>query len=175
MRGLRGENCAQSAVIDAILFMAVMLVASAVMIGSSGLIRSPGFSSLQQYTDDFSQTYMAVELNELLYIDSSGNQTSTGSAARTVCQALCDECLIVRNHSIEGFESYNSRLLSLGNSILRPGLDFAVSCDNGAVFITNRIGEPTELPEERCASQIEIWPGDSSATKIRITIFVWVS
>ncbi len=174
MGSLCDNGRAQSAVIDAILFMTIMLIASAVIIGSSCPIRSQEFADMQQYTNDFAQTYLAVELGDMQYNDSSGNQTSTGSAARTVCQALCDECIIVRNHSIEEFESYNSRLLSLGNSILRPGLDFAVSCDDGAVFISNRIAWFDELPEDRCASQIEIWPGDSSATKIRITIFVWV-
>jgi hypothetical protein len=156
---------AQVAMVDAILFMTIMLVASAVILGSSGYRdnSSADFAAIQQYTTDFTETYMGVDLN-----------LENGSW-RSVSQLLCDECLALRQGGVASESGeLNSRILATGRNIIRPGLDFAISCDMGAVFISGNLHDLDSLPGNRCADMMTVFPGEGLGGDIVISVFVWV-
>lgn len=162
----------QAAMVDAILFMTVMLIASAVVIGSTGQ-RPSDSSGVQQYVGDFAQTILATELANLHYTDVDGNVVFLGDSGRSIGRLLCDEAVILDSgRGPCDFSSYEDVILTAGSRLIRPGLDFAISCNGGAVFISGDADSISELPHNRCARQAEILiDGTSSVT---ITVYVWV-
>ena len=171
---LRQDRGAQVAMVDAILFMTIMLVASAIIIGSSGSDGTDAqeYLGLQQYTGDFAGTFLSVEFGEMTYLNGTGGIVIVGNG-KSVGLALCDEALLLqRSGGVGDFTSYDKSILDAGRNLLRPGLDFAVSCDIGSIFISTVIENSTQLPLNHCASQVQILAGENTA--ITITVFVWV-
>ncbi len=165
MRHRISGSVAQTAMVDAILFMTIMLVASAVILGSSGYHDNPNldFTAIQQYTTDFAETYMGIDLN-----------LENGSW-RSVSQLLCDECLALRQGAAASEqEELNAQIMATGRNLIRPGLDFAVSCDTGSVFISGNAPDLDSLPGNRCATMMTVYPGESLGGDIVIAVFVWV-
>jgi hypothetical protein len=169
----RQDNAGQAAMVDAILFMTIMLVASAVIIGSASSIKPANveFSGLQQYAVDYAETLLAMEISGLNYKDTAGATVNVSGSGKSISQLLCDEALILRESTASNFTNYESNILRAGKSIIRPGLDYAISCD-GAMFLSNRISTISNLPPDRCANQMIVFAG--SGPSITITVYVWV-
>jgi len=161
-----GDGDGQTAMVDAVLFMIVMLVASGLVLAAFPASRGAGSgrAELQQYASDFREAFMAVEL-----------QTGTSSWA-SVSRMLCDECFALRRGAeSSSFEQDNAAIYSAGRNLVRPGLDFAVSCDGGAVFVS-RLGPGFDgLPADRCASTVKVCAGEGIEGEIGITVYVWVT
>ena len=174
MRLFPRDRNGQSAMVDAILFMTIMLIASAVIIGSASPTKSANleFSGLQQYTQDFTGTLLAMELNGLHYIDVAGDTINVSGSGNSIGQLLCDEALILRNGIDMDFSSFESAIHNAGRTILRPGLDCAISCDGSSIFLSGSISNASLLPPEHCASQMSVFPG--IGPNIVITVYVWV-
>jgi len=165
MRHRISGSAAQVAMVDAILFMTIMLVASAVILGSSGYRdnSSEDFAAIQQYSTDFMETLMAVDLNQ------------ANCSFRSVSQVLCDECLALRQGvTTEEYETMNALILATGRNLIRPGMDFAVSCGMGSVFISGNAPDLDSLPGNRCANMMTVYPGEGLGGDVAITVFVWV-
>jgi len=160
--------------VDAILFMTVMLIASAVIIGSASSIKPANveFSGLQQYAVDFSETLLAMEISGLHYENSTGATVNVSGSGKSISQLLCDEVLIIRDSTASNFSDYESIIFTAGQAIIRPGLDYAISCDGDSIFLSGRISSMSELPPDRCASQMMVFA--DSSTSITITVYVWV-
>jgi len=159
------DSRAQASMVDSILFMTIMLVASAVVLGSSGHQRGTdtGFPVIRQYADDFGDTFMALDLPV-----ENGSWTS-------VSRMLCDECLALRRGAEPSqYDEINIHIMNAGRNIIRPGLDFAVSCDNGSIFMSSLVPDAGSLPPDRCASEMTVYPGGGLGGPIAITVYVWV-
>ena len=167
------DNAGQAAMVDAILFMTIMLIASAVIIGSASSIKPANveLSGLQQYSADYTETLLAMELSGLNYNDAAGATVNVSGSGKSISQLLCDEALILRDSAASNFTNYESTIYNAGKYILRPGLDYAISCD-GAVLLSGTISGISELPPDRCASQMAVFAGSGSS--IIITVYVWV-
>ncbi|MFO7618857.1 MAG: hypothetical protein R6W91_04295 [Thermoplasmata archaeon] len=175
MRPRVRDSAGQAAMVDAILFMTVMLVASAVVIGSTTL-PGTGLSVVQQYTADYAQTLLSVELTGLEYRDAGGNAVILNGSGRSIGQLLCDEALILgAGIGRSDFSDYDAKILAAGKSIIRPDMDFAISCNGGAVFISGCTSSVSGLPGTHSASQMTIWDGSASLAPITITVYVWVA
>jgi hypothetical protein len=174
MRPLKRDRAGQAAMVDAILFMTIMLIASAVIIGSASSIKPANieFSGLQQYADDFSETLLAMEIGGLQYNGAAGTMVNVSGSDKSISQLLCDETLILRNSTSPDFSDYESTIYGAGKAIIRPGLDYAISCDDDSIFLSGRISSILELPPDRCASQMVVFAGSGSS--ITITVYVWV-
>ena len=175
---MRMNNDGQAALVDAILFMTVMLIASAVIIGSASSSRPVDvqYSGLQQYLRNFAQTLLAVELCGMSYIDVTGQYILLEDSGRSIGQLLCDEAMVLSNgHGQSDFTDYEIRVMDAANSLLRPGMGYAISCDETAVFISNCIGDFTELPPDRFASQMVIFSDIGASYRISITVSLWVA
>ncbi|MDO9537675.1 MAG: hypothetical protein Q7J68_05105 [Thermoplasmata archaeon] len=168
MKRLSRNRDGQIAVVDVILFMTIMLIASAVVIGSNGSVglEELEFRGLQQYTSDYASTVLAMELGGMEYLDSSGSAVLLGESGKSISQLLCDEEIILRADASCDFSTYNQRILDVARALLRSGLDCAISCDD--ILITSN-----ELPIEHCASQVSIFPGETGEN-VTITVYVWV-
>lgn len=166
---LGGRGGGQAAMVDAILFMTIMLVACAVVVGSSGAARSDGREALQRYAADYADALLASELSGLEYANATGSNISAAASGLCVAQLLCDEALVLENASGCDFSGYNARILTAARALLRPGLDCAVSC--GPAFISG-LGDAGMLPADRCASRMTVIPGSGDA--LDITVYVWV-
>ena len=160
--------------VDAILFMTIMLVASAVVIGSS--TSSTQYNhGLQQYVGDFAGTVLSVELSGLEYKDTMGRSVNLGDSPRSIGQLLCDEAVILGNGGGDSdFSDYNAVILAACRHMVRPGLGFSVSCNDGSVLISDTIADISELPETRSASQLAILPDGAGSVAVTITVHVWV-
>jgi hypothetical protein len=79
--------------------------------------------------------------------------------------------LILRDSTAANFYDYESKIYDTGKSIIRPGLDYAISCDD-ALFISGGTSGISDLPLDRCASQMIIFA--DSGPSIVITVYVWV-
>jgi hypothetical protein len=169
----RQDNAGQAAMVDAILFMTVMLIASAVIIGSASSIKPANveFSGLQQYASDYAETLLAMEISGLNYEDSAGATVNVSGAGKSISQLLCDEALMLRENTASNFTCYESAIFNAGKSIIRPGLDYAISCE-GTMFISGGTSGISDLPPDRCASQMIVFAG--SGPTIVITVYVWV-
>lgn len=173
MSQLHRDRKGQAAMVDAILFMTIMLIASAVIIGSASSFKATDvkFSGLQQYTVDFTGTMLAMEIGGLQYKIATGATVNVSGSDKSISQFLCDEALILRENTASNFTNYESTIFSAGKSIIRPGLDYAISCDD-AIFLSNRISTISDLPSDRCASQLIVFAGSGSS--ITIIVYVWV-
>ena len=174
MRTRSVSSGGQAAMVDAILFMTLMLIASAVVIGSA---RPPGseLSDLQRYTADYAQTVLSAELSGVEYKDVEGRGITLGESGRSIGQLLCDESSILSNGiGRSDFSEYEARILAAGKSIIRPDMDFAISCNDGTVFISANASCISELPGTHSASQMIVWTGDLTATPVTMTVYVWV-
>lgn len=159
------DSRAQASMVDAILFMTIMLVASAVVLGSSGYRDGADteYSAVRQYADDFGDALLALDLS------------MANGSWRSASQMLCDECLALRRGAEPSqYDDNNILIMNAGRNIIRPGLDFAVSCDNGSVFISGMVEDANSLPPDRCASEMAFYPGDGLGGPIAITVYVWV-
>jgi hypothetical protein len=174
VRPFKRDRRGQAAMVDAILFMTVMLIASAVIIGSAGSIRPANteYSGLQQYAVDFSETLLAMDICGLNYEDPTGATVNVSGSGNSISQRLCDESLILRDSTASNFSDYESAIFCAGNAIIRPGLDYAISSDGDSIFISGTISSMSDLPPDRCASQMMVFAGSGSS--IIITIYVWV-
>ncbi len=169
------DTSGQAAIVDAIMFMTIMLIASAVVIGATGFNRTTvqDSSTLQQYARDFSTTVLKTELSGLAYDGPNGETVNLGNSSRSISQLLCDEAMILGNGPSDyDFTEYNGETLRACNLIIRPGLGFAISCNGDSIFISDGPSCMEELPPTRSASQFEISP--DSINDVIIIIFVWV-
>ena len=168
---------AQTALVDAIVFMILMSLASGIILGSGGgtAYGQSEMESLQQYSHDFTDTLLAVEIESPNYIDPEDNQITMNGSACSIGQLLCDAAII--NYQSTGqvnFSGYVTAILNTGNSVIRPGLGYAVYShvgSNQAIFLSNQIDDVEELPDELYASQ-RLY--DVHGNLVNITIFVWV-
>jgi hypothetical protein len=170
----RQDNAGQAAMVDAILFMTVMLIASAVIIGSASSFKpaSVEYSGLQQYAADYAETLLAMEISDINYEDAAGATVNISGSGKSISQLLCDEALILRESTTSNFSDYESTIFGAGKAIIRPGLDYAISCDEDSIFLSGSISSLSELPPNRCASQMIVFAGSGSS--IIITVYVWV-
>jgi hypothetical protein len=174
---MRPGTGGQVAIVDAILFMTIMLVASAVVIGSSGINsrQADNSSQMQQYAREFSETVLNLELTGLEYTGPSGEVVNLGNASSSVGRLLCDEAMILGSgHDNCDFTDYNVDIVKACGYIIRPGLDFAISCDGSSVFISRNMDSIAELPPTRSASQFEIFSDSGDFQAVTIIIYVWV-
>jgi len=141
----------QVALVDAIIFMIFMSLASGIILGSAGNLSNADNSGLQQYTSNFADTLLAVEIGENF---------------KPVSEILCDEAILDNQLN---FTDINAAILETGDALIRPGLGYAISCQD--IFLSNYIEDKEELPAERQASQKTLMVLDS---QIDITIYVWV-
>jgi hypothetical protein len=149
---------------DALLFMTVMTVACAVVVGSSGGDATGARLELQRYADDFTSTLLAAELEGMEY--RRGNE-SVAMPRGCVARLIFDEAMVLEGGEGCDFSGYNARLLGAARALLRPGLGCAMSC--GPVLIGGEAG----LPADRCASQMTVLP-EGGAEPLTITVYVWV-
>ncbi|MBA3046043.1 MAG: hypothetical protein KKH41_07345 [Candidatus Thermoplasmatota archaeon] len=162
----------QLAMVDAILFMTVMLIASAVIIGSAGSVKPENveYTSQRQYADDFARTMLAVEIAGMEYMNADGETINISEAGIRIAQLLCDEAIILENSiGTPDFFDYEARILEAGSNLIRPGMGFAIAAGD-AVFIS----QASELPSERFASQMVIITDYLSGSSVTITVYVWV-
>lgn len=172
MRRLSRGRGGQVAMVDAILFMTLMLIASGVMVGSTKFTDSATseYNALETYTGDFAETFLSMEVTGLSYLNSTGEVISIGNSGISIAKALCDEALLdVESGS---FSEYEKCILAAGNLLIRPGLGFTVSCSPTGIFISNLASAETDMPLNRCASRHSYLAGDG--TEIEITVYVWV-
>ncbi len=177
MRSCR-NNLGQTAMTDAILFMTLMVIASAVIIGSTygGTGNLVQRSGLQQYTEDFADTVLAVELRDLYYTDVNGDMVNL--TGRSIGRLLGEEVMLLSGGApVSGFsDGYEPRILDAGKALVREGLGFALLSEgNGqtsSIFISYHIDSIGDLPANRCASQMEYFI-DNDET-VTITVYVWV-
>ena len=168
----------QTAMTDAILFMTLMVIACAVVIGSTGdwgtsLAQRRG---LQQYTDDFADTLLSVELADIYYLDGNGDVVDLAGSPRSVGLLLSEEVLLIRNGMPKAglAQGYERPILDAGRSLSRSGTGFAILCDNDGTqaFISDFVTDSDELPADRSASQRTVsLPGCGTMS---ITVYTWV-
>ncbi len=170
--------CQSAAMTDAILFMTLMVIACAVVIGSTqggkgSLVQRNG---LQQYTEDFAGTVLAVELRDLYDTDANGDIVNL--TGRSVGQLLSEEVVLLSGGApVSGFaDGYESGILDAGKGLVREGLGFALLSEGGgqtsSILISYHIDSVGDLPANRCASQMEYFVGNGET--VTITVYVWV-
>ena len=171
------DSSGQTALVDAIIFMILMSLASGIILGSGGgtAASQSEMESIQQYTHDFTDTLLAMEIESPNYIDPEDNLITMNGSASSIGQLLCDAAII--NYQSTGqvnFSGYVTAIKNAGNSLIRPGLGYAVYSLVGshqALFLSNQIDDIEELSDERYASQ-RLY--DVNGNPVNITIFVWV-
>lgn len=172
MKRLSRGRGGQVAMVDAILFMTLMLIASGVMVGSSEFMESDdsGYGVLQIYTGDFAEVFLQMEVTGLNYVNSTGDTVALGDSGISAAKALCDEMLLSGTGG--NFTEYENCILAAGSLLIRPGAGFAVSCSPVAIFISNLAPTEEKMPLNRCASLHSYLAGEG--LEIEITVFVWV-
>lgn len=142
------QDYGQTALVDSIIFMILMLLASGIILGSAGSnIQNDGLS---QYSNDYADTLLAVEV---------------GENARSVSNILCEQAILSDQSNFTGM---NEEILNSGDVLIRPGLAYAISCQD--MLISSHIDSIEELPIQRHASQREYLVHDE---QIIITVYVW--
>jgi len=166
----------QAAIVDAIMFMTIMLVASAVILGASGgWYNRDSNDGILQYTTEYASTVLRMELPGASYTDPCGQFVDLNGSMRSVGFLLCDEAMILEfGPGSSNFSEYNDAMLTACKNIIRPGLGFAISCNEGSVFISGSISGIRELPDTRSASHILISPYPEMQSSVSITFYVWV-
>ena len=149
---MRWQDDGQTALVDSIIFMILMLLASGIILGSAGN-SIPDDNGLNQYTNDFADTLLAMEI--------SHNQGS-----KSVSDILCEQAILSGQVNFTGT---NEAIFDSGDMLIRPGLAYAISCQD--VFLSSYIDSIDELPIQRQASQREYL---IQSEQIIITIYVWV-
>ena len=172
------SNNGQTAMTDAILFLTLMVIACAVVIGSTGdwgtsLAQRRG---LQQYTDDFTDTLLSVELTDIYYLDGNGDVVDLTGSPRSVGLLLIEEIMLIQNGMPETglAQGYERPILDAGRSLSRSGTGFAILCDNDGTlaFLSDFVTDPDDLPGDRSASQRTVsLPGSGTMS---ITVYTWV-
>lgn len=178
---IRTNRHGQMAMTDAILFMTLMIIACAVVLGPA---LESNFSAtkrdgLQQYTEDFTNTLLTLELDGLCYTNQSGGEVNFSGAPKAIQNYLVEEVLLVyqgvpRSNFAEGYES---AILSAGMVLQRPGTDFAIFSEmksqGVSIFLSGSLANQSELPGDRCASQRASFLSNGEY-EVNITVFVWV-
>jgi len=143
------NNCGgQTALLDSIFFLALMLLASSIVISAMGKAHHDT-EKLGQYTEDFTETLLAVEI---------------GERNTPVSEYLCGIALVggPENHT-------NDMVVLAGNNHIRPGLAYAVDCQ--CVFLSDFIKDPDDLPDSRYASQ-RIY--NINGEQVILIVYIWV-
>ncbi len=172
------NNLGQTAMTDAILFMTLMVIACAVVIGSTqggkgNLVQRNG---LQQYTEDFAGTLLAMELRDLYYTDVNGDIVDL--SGRSIGQLLSEEVVLLSGGApASGFaDGYEPGILDAGKALVREGIGFALVSEGGGqtskILVSYHIDSIGDLPADRCASQMEYFVGNCET--VTITVYVWV-
>lgn len=148
---MRRDSSGQAALVDSIIFMILMLLASGIILGSSGSIGPAPDTGLQQYADDFADTLLSMEI---------------GNGSMPVSRILCDQA-ILGNQSDAA--AWNSAIMESGNALVQPGLGYAVACQG--VFLSNHASGIGDLPADRQASRRDFMV---LGNHVEITVYVWV-
>ena len=158
---MRCDTMGQAALVDSIIFMILLLLASGIILGSAG--SSPDIDSgLQQYASDFTDTLLAMEV---------------GENNKPVTELLLDQAIL---DGQSNFTDINMAILDAGNALVRPGLGYAISSQD--IFLSSFVDELIiqyphrqevigELPADRQASQRKFM---IQGSQIDITIYMWV-
>ena len=146
---MRWHDDGQTALVDSIIFMILMLLASGIILGSAGSIIQKD-AGLHQYTNDFADTLLAMEVGENI---------------KPVSDILCEQAILSDQSN---FTAMNQMILDSGDQLIRPGLAYALSYQN--VLISSHIDSIEDLPTQRQASQREYLILDET---IIITVYVW--
>ncbi len=147
---MRCDTMGQAALVDSIIFMILLLLASGIILGSAG--SSPDIDSgLQQYASDFTDTLLAMEV---------------GENNKPVTELLLDQAIL---DGQSNFTDINMAILDAGNALVRPGLGYAISSQD--IFLSSFVDEIGELPADRQASQRKFM---IQGSQIDITIYMWV-
>ena len=145
---MRWQDHGQTALVDSIIFMILMLLASGIILGSAGnIIQNNGLS---QYTNDFADTLLTMDI---------------GENATPVSDILCNQAIL---SSLSNFTASNQEILDSGDLLIRPGLAYAITCQD--MLLSSNIDSIEELPTQRQASQREYLVHDE---QIIITVYVW--
>ena len=141
----------QTALVDSIIFMILMLLASGIILGSAGSnVQNDGLSL---FTNDYADTLLAMEI-----ID--------GQGSRPISDILCEQAILSEQSNCT---IINEAILDSGDLLIRPGLAYAISCQD--LLISSHISSAEELPIQRQASQREYLIQNE---QINITVYVWV-
>ena len=169
----------QTALVDAIIFMILMSLASGIILGSGGGAAAwqSEIEGLQQYSDDFSDTLLAMEVESPNYTDPEGNTITMNGSVSSISQLLSDAAIInFQSAGQANLSSYEAAIQNAGNSLIRPGYGYAAYShvegqENQTIFLSNQVDEFGEMPDERYASQ-RLYEVDD--VQVNITIFIWV-
>ncbi|MCK5024913.1 MAG: hypothetical protein KAR56_04780 [Thermoplasmata archaeon] len=142
----------QTALVDSILFMILMLLASGIILGSAGS-RIQNDNGLHQYANDFADTLLVMEISD-------------GQGDRPISDILCEQAILSDQSN---FTITNGAILDSGDLLIRPGLTYAISYQD--ILLSSHIDSVEELPIQRQASQREYLIQD---VQITITVYVWV-
>ena len=146
------DSLGQTALIDAIIFMILMSLASGIILGFGGdaAIQQSEMEGIQQYSHDFADTLLSMEV---------------GEHPRPISEILCDQAIIRQSN----FTAMNETILEAGNLLVRPGLAYAISYQDN--LISSHADFTEELPDERYASQ-RLY--NINGKQVDIIVFVWV-
>lgn len=178
---IRKSRHGQMAMTDAILFMIIMIIACAVVLGPTlkSNFSATRRDSLQQYTEDFTNTLLALELEGLSYVNQSGSSVNSSGAPKPIQNYLVEEVLLFfqgvpRSNFAEGYES---AIVSAGMALQKPGTDFAIlgemQTQGVSIFLSKSLTNQNELPGDRCGSQ-RVSFLNQGEFEVNITVFVWV-
>ena len=171
---IRNAN-GQTALVDSIVFMILLTLASSIILGSgSGYSRQSEIEGLQQYSSDFTETLLAMEIDTLNYTDSQGEAIALNGSFKNICQLITDVTIINYQTSEQAnLSGYESAILDTGNLLIRSGMGFAVcsSLEDQTLFLSCHTENEESMPNERYATQ-RLY--DIADLHVKLTVYVWV-
>ena len=176
---MRMDNQGQTALVDAIIFMILMTLASGIILGSGAgsAIKQSEIEGLQQYTQEFAETLLAIEIESPGYIGPRGDNITINGSVNCISMLLCDAAIVdYQTGNQANYSELQNSIEAIGNSLVRPGIGYAIHShvegqESNGLFVSNQIDLNEELPDQLFASQNKY---EIAGEKVVVTVFTWV-
>jgi len=154
------NSTGQAAMVDAIIFMILLTLASGIVLTAGN--RIPGDDSSYQYSEDFADTVLSLDIEIF-------NNT------RPLGNVLCDMTMLEISGASLDNGSWEGKVTDAGNALIRSGMGWAIESRTGesdaVIFVSPNVDGSDLMPDDVYASQrIYSYGGEA----IRITVFTWV-
>ncbi len=170
----------QSSVYDAMIFLSIMLVASALIIGAYTHLRRAeevySYEELHRNSVRFANAVLSSTVPNASYVDSFGNKVTSRDIS--VRDMIIEELMLLESgipkQNFEGPEGYNSRILNVSSSLLDEDRFLcALSARYGDQEIIFGRGLPAEDRRGETAAQTIRIPVPEVENDITITVHLW--
>ena len=185
---LVGNRRGQSALFDAIIFLIIMLVASAIVYTySAHAFRSQEIVShedMMRYAEETRHALMQSTLNHTWYFDNNGNNISKPPGSTNIHDLLLEELSLLDDGALsENFaDGYEKDINITARTLIRSGYHYAIHAtytnietnDTSLILISDTIENISELPDERASiSWNPLMIKEEQSGSATIVFYIW--